>query len=178
MGGPTGRMQQAIGREGTIAAMSLEWDLSGDPRGGWDALRALDPSGAVVGIGTPLLQAAGVSVPGSKPFSRLQGGGVVMPATQHALWAYVVGDTQGDVFLRAEQLIAALGPPFHIAASTPLMRYRDGRDLLGYRDGTENPKGDAAWDAALIAEGPWSGGSFALVQRYLHARPRFQALPQ
>jgi putative iron-dependent peroxidase len=179
----TDRMQAAIAREGASAGMSLEWDLADDPRAAWEALQALDPSGAVIGIGMPWAQATGARIPGLAAFQRKQGGDIVMPATQHALWAYVPGDTPGAVFAQAEKLTSALGAAFRLAESTALLRYRDGRDLLGYRDGTENPKGDAAWDAALVPDGAGvddtlAGGSFAFVQRYVHARPRFFKLAQ
>ena len=49
-------------------------------------------------------------------------------------------------------------------------RYFDDRDLLGFVDGTENPRNDAAIDAALIgAEDPaFASGSYVIVQKYLH----------
>jgi putative iron-dependent peroxidase len=48
--------------------------------------------------------------------------------------------------------------------------YREGRDLSGFVDGTENPKGDDAVRAAIIAgRGPGlDGGSFVAVQRWVH----------
>ena len=41
-------------------------------------------------------------------------------------------------------------------------RYRDSRDLTGFIDGTENPKGKARAAAALIGEEdrPFAGGSY------------------
>lgn len=46
----------------------------------------------------------------------------------------------------------------------------DSRNLLGFVDGTENPVGPAAAEAALVGdEDPaFRGGSYALVQKYLH----------
>jgi CDGSH-type Zn-finger protein len=69
-------------------------------------------------------------------------------------------------------LITALAPHAALVEATPLFSYRQGHDLTGYKDGTENPTGDAAWAAALAAD----GGSFVLVQRWLHFRDRFAAL--
>ncbi len=59
-----------------------------------------------------------------------------------------------------------------------MFRYRDGRDLTGYKDGTANPPPEEAAAAALIAEGERAGGSFALVQRYVHFRNRFNRLTE
>lgn len=53
-------------------------------------------------------------------------------------------------------------------------RYKEGRDLTGYEDGTENPKGDAAREAAIAPGAPGiAGGSYVAVQRYLHDLERF-----
>ncbi|MDX3383975.1 Dyp-type peroxidase [Streptomyces niveiscabiei] len=48
--------------------------------------------------------------------------------------------------------------------------YFDARNLLGFVDGTENPVGRTAAETALVgAEDPaFAGGSYALVQKYLH----------
>jgi putative iron-dependent peroxidase len=49
-------------------------------------------------------------------------------------------------------------------------RYFDERDLLGFVDGTENPRGDSVDDAVFIGgEDPaFAGGSYVIVQKYLH----------
>ena len=49
-------------------------------------------------------------------------------------------------------------------------RYFDDRDLLGFVDGTENPRGEAAIDAVTIGEedAAFAGGSYVIVQKYLH----------
>ncbi|GIH24497.1 peroxidase [Acrocarpospora phusangensis] len=58
-------------------------------------------------------------------------------------------------------------------------KYFDVRDLLGFVDGTENPVGPAASDAVLIgAEDPdFAGGSYVIVQKYLHDLQAWNALP-
>jgi putative iron-dependent peroxidase len=58
-------------------------------------------------------------------------------------------------------------------------RYFDDRDLLGFVDGTENPRGQAVIDAALIgAEDPaFAGGSYVITQKYLHDLAGWNALP-
>src|ERR1700735_601116 len=57
-------------------------------------------------------------------------------------------------------------------------RYFDERDLLGFVDGTENPRGVAALNAALVAgEAPhFAGGSYVIIQKYLHEMSRWNAL--
>ncbi|WP_238011393.1 Dyp-type peroxidase [Dactylosporangium sp. AC04546] len=55
----------------------------------------------------------------------------------------------------------------------------DMRDLLGFVDGTENPVGPAASAAVLVGdEDPgFAGGSYVVVQKYLHDLDAWNALP-
>lgn len=57
--------------------------------------------------------------------------------------------------------------------------YFDNRDLLGFVDGTENPVDQAAVDATVIGdEDPaFAGGSYVIVQKYLHDLAGWNALP-
>jgi putative iron-dependent peroxidase len=58
-------------------------------------------------------------------------------------------------------------------------RYFDARDLLGFVDGTENPVGPAMAEAALIGEEEpdYAGGSYVIVQKYVHDLDNWNALP-
>jgi porphyrinogen peroxidase len=58
-------------------------------------------------------------------------------------------------------------------------KYFDERDLLGFVDGTENPSGQAAFDAVTIgsADAAFAGGSYVVVQKYLHDLDAWNALP-
>jgi porphyrinogen peroxidase len=58
-------------------------------------------------------------------------------------------------------------------------RYFDDRDLIGFVDGTENPRGQAAVDAVLIGDedATFAGGSYVIVQKYLHDLAGWDALP-
>ncbi len=57
-------------------------------------------------------------------------------------------------------------------------QYLDSRDLTGFIDGTENPKGEARAAVALIGdEDPeFAGGSYVLTQRYVHRLQAWQQL--
>src|SRR5258706_117798 len=52
-------------------------------------------------------------------------------------------------------------------------------DLAGFVDGMENPVDQAAVDAALIGEEDpaFAGGSYAIVQKYLHDLRGWNAVP-
>jgi porphyrinogen peroxidase len=58
-------------------------------------------------------------------------------------------------------------------------RYFDDRDLLGFVDGTENPRGAQALDAVLVGnEDPaFSSGSYVIVQKYVHNLGAWNELP-
>jgi len=57
-------------------------------------------------------------------------------------------------------------------------RYFDDRDVIGFVDGTENPRAEAAFDAALVGQedAPFSGGSYVIIQKYLHNMEGWNAL--
>lgn len=169
--------QAALAVEGAPAGMSIDWDLRGGARELWALLPGLAAPNVVLGLGAPLLQAAGAQVDGYAAFERLSHGRYTLPATPHALWTLVTGPHAGAVFETAERLKRELAPLLRVAEATSLFNYRQGRDLTGYVDGTANPQGDEAWAAVLLPDGPLRGGSFALVQRWLHFRERFAALP-
>ena len=57
-------------------------------------------------------------------------------------------------------------------------RYFEDRDLIGFVDGTENPRGALALESALVGEedAPFAGGSYVLVQKYLHDMKAWNAI--
>ena len=57
-------------------------------------------------------------------------------------------------------------------------RYFDDRDLMGFVDGTENPRGAAATAAVLIGDedANFACGSYVIVQKYLHNLEAWNAL--
>lgn len=181
----TQQMQPAIGIEGAPAAMSMEWDRRSDPASLLNAVKGLDQraltgagGGVVVGLGHSLLAAVGADIPGLHSLERISNGRYAMPGTPHDLWVLVLGTSASDVFERADVVQKCLLPHAHLRECTSLFAYRQGKDLTGFTDGSANPKGDDAWEAALIPEGDWQNGSFAFVQRWLHFRERFSGLHQ
>ncbi len=57
--------------------------------------------------------------------------------------------------------------------------YFDDRDLIGFVDGTENPVDQAAINATIIGDedAAFAGGSYVIVQKYLHDLTRWNELP-
>ena len=78
----------------------------------------------------------------------------------------------------ATQIMAQIGGAVAAVDEVHGFRYFDDRDLLGFVDGTENPRGEAAVDAVLVDdEDPsFAGGSYVIVQKYLHQLDTWNAL--
>jgi len=77
------------------------------------------------------------------------------------------------------QILTRLGPAVTAVDEVPGFRYFDNRDLIGFVDGTENPQGAEAVEAVLVRdEDPaFAGGSYVIVQKYLHDLAGWNALP-
>jgi porphyrinogen peroxidase len=78
----------------------------------------------------------------------------------------------------ATQIMARIGKAVSPVDEVHGFRYFDDRDLLGFVDGTENPRGEAVIDAAIIGEedAAFAGGSYVIVQKYLHDLDGWNAL--
>ena len=132
----------------------------------------------VVGLGQSLVSALAVDIPGLCTFPVLSNKGIVVPSTPAALWCWLRGNDRGELYGLSEQLEDVLNPGFRLDDIVDAFEYKDGRDLSGYEDGTENPKGEEALEAALVTgEGPGlDGGSFVAVQQWLHDLDYFQTM--
>ncbi|WP_061290463.1 Dyp-type peroxidase [Azotobacter vinelandii] len=133
----------------------------------------------VVGFGESLLRAQSRHVAGLRVFPVLNGSSVDIPSTQHALWCWLRGEDRGELLQLGRALVAALHPALRLEQSTDAFRYREGHDLTGYEDGSENPDGEEAVAAALVGEGPEGerDSSFAAVQHWVHDLDHFDSLP-
>jgi putative iron-dependent peroxidase len=82
-------------------------------------------------------------------------------------------------FELATQIMARIGDAVSPADEVHGFHYFDDRDLIGFVDGTENPRGQAAVDAVLVSEedAPFAGGSYVIVQKYLHDLKGWEGLP-
>jgi putative iron-dependent peroxidase len=81
-------------------------------------------------------------------------------------------------FELATQIMANIGDAVSPVDEVHGFRYFDDRDLIGFVDGTENPRGKAALEAVLIGEedAGFAGGSYVIVQKYLHDLKAWNAL--
>jgi porphyrinogen peroxidase len=116
---------------------------------------------------------------GLHPFIELRAGSRHAPATPGDLLFHIRAARMDLCFELATQIMARIGGAVTVADEVHGFRYFEHRDLLGFVDGTENPEGAAAARAVLIgAEEPaYAGGSYVIVQKYLHDMDAWNVLP-
>lgn len=136
---------------------------------------------AVVGIGSDAWNRlfTGPRPAGLHPFRELTGPRHHAPATPGDLLFHIRATRMDLCFEFAVQVMTRLSGAVTVADEVHGFRYFDERDLLGFVDGTESPTGRAARAAAIVgAEDPeFTGGSYVIVQKYLHDMPSWNALP-
>ena len=76
-------------------------------------------------------------------------------------------------------LLDRLGPDVTVVDEVTGFRYFDARDLLGFIDGTANPTGLDLPASALVGDedGDFAGGSYVVVQKYLHDMQAWARIP-
>lgn len=171
----------------TARALCFDW-TPGVDFGSLGALREAltQPVGdEIVGLGLSLVlalsnkSAGGLLEPARvRDLPALSGKGVSVPSTPRPLWVLLRGDDQGALVHRGRAWAERVKPCLKLTHVSQLFTYREGRDLTGYVDGTENPTGEDAEQAALLSgagEG-LDGSSFVAVQRWQHDLSRFEGL--
>ena len=112
------------------------------------------------------------------PFREVRAGPRHAVATPGDLLFHIRAKRMDLCFEIATQIMARLGDAVAAVDEVHGFRYFDDRDLLGFVDGTENPRGEAVIEAALIGEedAAFAGGSYVIVQKYLHDMDGWNAL--
>src|ERR1700683_1916135 len=113
------------------------------------------------------------------PFREIRSGGRPAVSTPGDLLFHIRGKRMDLCFEVATQIMASIGHAVAPVDEVQGFRYFDDRDLLGFVDGTENPRGAAAVDAVLIGDedADFIGGSYVIVQKYFHDLGAWNALP-
>jgi putative iron-dependent peroxidase len=135
----------------------------------------------VVGIGSELWDRAfGRPRPSAlHPFVELVGDQHTAVATPGDLLFHIRAHRLDLCFELAQRLMDRLRGYARIVDEVHGFRSFDERDLLGFVDGTENPEGERARASVVIDEQDptFAGGSYAVVQKYLHDLDAWDALP-
>jgi putative iron-dependent peroxidase len=112
-----------------------------------------------------------------KPFTAIGKPPRQAPATQQDILLWVHGDNHSDNFDVAMAASRALASVAILHLEKIGFVYKDSRDLSGFIDGTENPKGRGQRTVALIPKGEvGAGGSFVMSQQWVHNLATFHQL--
>jgi len=112
-------------------------------------------------------------------FSAIDGGTEDQraPSTQRDFFIWLRNDVHADILDLAVAIHQRLSAVAKVELDLPGFVYRDSRDLIGFVDGTANPKDDARFDAALIPDGDaGAGGAYVFSQKWVHDLGAFNAL--
>jgi porphyrinogen peroxidase len=111
-------------------------------------------------------------------FREIHGGDRHAVSTPGDLLFHIRAKRMDLCFELATQITARIGDALSPVDEVHGFRYFDDRDLIGFVDGTENPRGEAAVDAVLVGEedAGFAGGSYVIVQKYLHDLNGWNAL--
>jgi putative iron-dependent peroxidase len=112
------------------------------------------------------------------PFREIRAGARHAVATPGDLMFHIRAKRMDLCFELATRIMTRIGGAVSTADEVHGFRYFDDRDLLGFVDGTENPRGEAAIEAVLIGEEDvaFAGASYVIVQKYLHDLDGWNAL--
>jgi putative iron-dependent peroxidase len=113
------------------------------------------------------------------PFREIRAGPRHAVSTPGDLLFHIRAKRMDLCFEMATQIMARLGAAVAAVDEVHGFRYFDDRDLLGFVDGAENPRGEAAIEAALVGaeDAAFAGGSYVITQKYLHDVEGWNALP-
>lgn len=111
-------------------------------------------------------------------FERINGViGFAIPSTQRDLFFWIHGGDHSTVFDQALHIERCLKPVAALELDERGFVYHNSRDLIGFVDGTANPKEEKRQLAALIPEGEkGAGGSIVLSQKWVHNLDAWNAL--
>ncbi|AWH89637.1 Dyp-type peroxidase [Limnobaculum parvum] len=124
--------------------------------------------GAVISFGSNLWKTLsdGRGASELKPFTPLGNG--LAPATQRDILIHILSQRHDVNFTLVQAALKAFGKAITVEEETHGFRWTEERDLSGFIDGTENPAGEARPGVGIIPEGEDAGGSYVMVQRYVH----------
>jgi len=182
---------------GPLTAAAVFLVLTIDP-GGEDTVRDLLPDlsglGRSVGFRIPEASLQVVTAIGSDawdrlfagpcprelhPFRTLAGARHTAPATPGDLLFHIRASRMDLCFEFAAQVMKRLRGAVEVADEVQGFRYFDERDLIGFVDGTESPSGAAGVSAAIVGaddDADFAGGSYVIVQKYLHEMAAWNAI--
>ena len=112
------------------------------------------------------------------PFREIRAGSRHAVATPGDLLFHIRAKHMDLCFELATQIMARIGGAVTPVDEAQGFRSFDERDLVGFVDGTENPRGEEVSEAVLVGEedATFAGGSYVMIQKYLHDLTGWNAL--
>jgi putative iron-dependent peroxidase len=112
------------------------------------------------------------------PFREIKAGSRHAVSTPGDLLFHIRAKRMDLCFELATQIMARVRDAVSAVDEVHGFKFFDDRDLIGFVDGTENPTGQEAADAVLVdlEDAAFAGGSYVIVQKYLHDLPAWNAL--
>jgi putative iron-dependent peroxidase len=113
------------------------------------------------------------------PFREIHAGSRHAVSTPGDLLFHIRAGRMDLCFEMAAQIMWRLGDAVTAVDEVHGFRYFDDRDLLGFVDGAENPRGARMVEAAIVGveDSAFAGGSYVIVQKYLHDLSAWNAVP-
>lgn len=114
-----------------------------------------------------------------RPFAPIEGTVHTAPSTPGDLLFHIRSERPDLCFELERILLDSLGTGVTVVDEVSGFRYFDARDLLGFVDGTANPSGIDLPASALVGDedADFAGGSYVVVQKYLHDLGAWSQLP-
>lgn len=106
-----------------------------------------------------------------EPFQEIKGPKYTAVSTPGDIFIHVRAKKMSVIYELMDQFMEILRPITKVEDETHGFRYIEGRSIIGFIDGTENPAGIESMDYTLIdpAEDPeFANGSYAFAQKYIH----------
>lgn len=111
-------------------------------------------------------------------FKEIKGPKYTAVSTAGDLFFHIRADRQALCYELGSIIQEQLKDVTHSIDEVHGFRYFDGRAIIGFVDGTENPEPEIAAEYALVGEEDLSfkGGSYAFIQKYTHDMDKWRAL--
>lgn len=109
-------------------------------------------------------------------FPQLGEGEVVAPSTDVDVLLHCHSNRHDLHFYLLRKLFSQLSEDVAVVDETYGYRYLDSRDMTEFVDGTENPKHAQRQEVAIVPDGEFAGGSYVMVQRFIHNLPAWNRL--
>jgi putative iron-dependent peroxidase len=112
------------------------------------------------------------------PFREFRSGDRHAIASPGDMLFHIRAQRMDICFELATQIMERIGDAVSLADEVQGFRYFEDRDLIGFVDGTENPRDGLALESALVGQedAPFTGGSYVIIQKYLHDMKAWNAL--